>query len=551
MISSADVLTIADICREALPLGVEIHATGQGMARAVRWAITSASLDQPFQGEVVLPYLEGGEIVLVPPTKATQALIALVERCAAAQAAAIILIQAVDPLVSAAAELCGLPLLVLPSDSRLREVERSIVSLLLDRAGHTERRSTQIYEQLLGLISENLGMEKIVQSLGRFLSKSVIVQDKHLRVKYTSVAPDAAEHWDAILDLLKDRRRLPEKIADRHKLMRYSSTVYAHALRDDVNRMVVPIMTSGVGRGYLSVIAVGTPPPPFEELDRLVVQHGATICALEMSRQKALSDLEKKLRGDFLNNLMSNAITEAEAQAEGDRFGHDMNAPHVAMVLAWYAEKRPSQRRLETLVNTVIDALNVRQHILQYQRTDELRLFFSTEGRDVVAAARTFADKIIEQLRREYGSEAHLAVGIGSVAARIWDWQTSYRDAAHAAEIARRIRSETPLYVGDLGIYTLLARSEFQEDLRALRDKMIGNLLKYEEKQGADLLQTLEAFFKCHGNYTQTAELLSVHRNTLFYRMNRIQEITGLNLDQPDVRLAVHLSLKIHRLLDD
>jgi len=40
-----------------------------------------------------------------------------------------------------------------------------------------------------------------------------------------------------------------------------------------------------------------------------------------------------------------------------------------------------------------------------------------------------------------------------------------------------------------------------------------------------------------------------VHRNTLFYRMNRIAEITGLDLNQPDVRLAVHLSLKIHRLL--
>jgi PucR family transcriptional regulator, purine catabolism regulatory protein len=60
---------------------------------------------------------------------------------------------------------------------------------------------------------------------------------------------------------------------------------------------------------------------------------------------------------------------------------------------------------------------------------------------------------------------------------------------------------------------------------------------------------TLEAFFESHGNHTQTAEKLSVHRNTLFYRMNRIAEITGLDLNQPDVRLAVHLALKIHRLL--
>jgi DNA-binding PucR family transcriptional regulator len=42
---------------------------------------------------------------------------------------------------------------------------------------------------------------------------------------------------------------------------------------------------------------------------------------------------------------------------------------------------------------------------------------------------------------------------------------------------------------------------------------------------------------------------LNVHRNTLTYRLSRITEITGLDLNQPDVRLAVQLALKIHRLL--
>jgi len=135
------------------------------------------------------------------------------------------------------------------------------------------------------------------------------------------------------------------------------------------------------------------------------------------------------------------------------------------------------------------------------------------------------------------------------VAARINDWRGSYREAAQAADIARRLQSEMPLYIGDLGIYTFLAHPDYRDDLRALRDSTIGNLINYEERQRADLLQTLEAFFQCHGNHTQTAELLSVHRNTLFYRMNRIAEITGLDLNQPDVRLAVHLALKIHRLL--
>jgi purine catabolism regulator len=308
--------------------------------------------------------------------------------------------------------------------------------------------------------------------------------------------------------------------------------------------LIAPIVNQGIGRGYLSFI---TPPDiPFDDVDALVISHATVVCALEMARAKAISELEKKLRGDFLTSLMSGTVSEAEIQAEGDRFGHDMNAAHIALVMTWYGDKTPSNRRLETLVNGLVAGMGV--NVLSQLRENELRLFYTNDAADLVLAARQLAEDIVKEARHEYPT-VQIAIGIGSIATRVSEWRASYRDAANAASIARRLQSETPMYSGDLDIYTFLARADFRDDLRMLRDKMIGNLLKYEERQRADLLQTLEAFFQCHGNHTQTAELLSVHRNTLFYRMNRIAEITGLDLNQPDVRLALHLSLKIHRLL--
>jgi PucR family transcriptional regulator, purine catabolism regulatory protein len=180
-------------------------------------------------------------------------------------------------------------------------------------------------------------------------------------------------------------------------------------------------------------------------------------------------------------------------------------------------------------------------------RETELRLFYGADS-GVVATATSLGEQIIAEAKREF-PDVHLAIGIGSIANKVSEWRASYREATQAADIARKLGEEAPMYIGDLGIYKFLARPEYREDLRLLRDSTIGNLIKYEERQRADLLQTLEAFFQCHGNHTQTAEMLSVHRNTLFYRMTRIAEITGLDLNRPDVRLAVHLALKIHRLL--
>ncbi|CAG0989465.1 partial Purine catabolism regulatory protein, partial [Anaerolineae bacterium] len=64
-----------------------------------------------------------------------------------------------------------------------------------------------------------------------------------------------------------------------------------------------------------------------------------------------------------------------------------------------------------------------------------------------------------------------------------------------------------------------------------------------------EFILTLETFFEEHGNLSQTANRLHVHRNTLLYRMERIEQIGGFDLNNPETRLAVHLALKIRRLL--
>ena len=74
-------------------------------------------------------------------------------------------------------------------------------------------------------------------------------------------------------------------------------------------------------------------------------------------------------------------------------------------------------------------------------------------------------------------------------------------------------------------------------------------LTDYDRKQHAELLKTLEAFFANLGNLARAAEALHVHRNTLLYRLERITEISGLNLDDSEERLALWLALKAHRVL--
>jgi purine catabolism regulator len=85
--------------------------------------------------------------------------------------------------------------------------------------------------------------------------------------------------------------------------------------------------------------------------------------------------------------------------------------------------------------------------------------------------------------------------------------------------------------------------------LIAFQEEMLGSLLATEG--GRELIRTLEAYFEHNGNLSQTAEALFVHRNTLIYRMERLATITGLNLDNPETRLAVQLALHIYRMMEN
>lgn len=538
MLSDTSLLTLETLWREALPPNTQL-LTGD-LDRPVQWVVTVTP-------GAALPHVEGGELVLLTPGE--HGLQVVFGECKRAGVAGVACLPPISPVALAMAEAAGLTVLQLPPGSRIREVERAVLGVLLDRRGNVEQLSAQINRQLVQLASENVGLEGLVHGIARSVNKGVIVQDKHLRIKQFAASPALSDIWDALSDLLKDKRSLPDSLSDRHRLPLHTlpgTIQHIQVGERTVVRMIAPIVTKDTGRGYLSFLAPDE--SDFGELDRLVISNSAMVCALEMARAKVISELEKKMRGDFLTGLMTGNVSEAEAQSEIDRFGHDSSTPHVVLVMLWYGPKRPSNRRLETLINGILGGSPASGSLVQLFK-DELRLFFAADSADPIQAAREFAEDVQRQVRVEFRDAARLAIGIGPVARRVYDWRVSYREAVNAADIARRLQSDMPLYAGDLGIYSLLARPDFRADLLALRDRMIGSLLQYEEGQRADLLLTLEAFFKCHGNATQTAEILSVHRNTLFYRMNRIAEITGLDLNQPDVRLAVHLSLKIHRLL--
>ena len=544
---SSNRVTLEDCRKLALPLETRVLA-GEGLlSRPVAWVSVLYPQDDPLHKQV-----QSGELILVSPQESggirRTTDVELVRWSAEAKLAGLAFFETVSPSALAEAKAYSVPVLLLPSSSRARLVERSTISLLVDHKGQLERRGQQIYRQLTEIIARNEGLNELIEVIARLTNKAVVLQDKNLRVMVSKPHPQLVGAWDSIEGFLRDPRNLPVELQDRTKVADIEAPGILQAMSlPGLARLIAPVITSEMGRGFLSIIGIET---DLDDIDALMAEHGAAACGLEMAKVKAVSEAEKRLRGSFLERLLVGDVSQQEAVKQGERLDHEMAVPHLAILLAWHNSERqmPSLRRLETLVNSVISNQRAQALVWMRETENEVLMFHATTGDHPIDSSLKLSKTLAEEIHRQFPSNK-VAVGLGQVAREVSGWRSSYRDARQALDLARRLQTETPLYIGDLGVYQLILNLSDTEMLKDFCQQTLGSLLEYDQRQSADLIKTLEAFFNCHGNLSQTAEQLIVHRNTLLYRMNRINEIAGIDLDRPETRLALHLALTIRRLL--
>jgi DNA-binding PucR family transcriptional regulator len=125
-------------------------------------------------------------------------------------------------------------------------------------------------------------------------------------------------------------------------------------------------------------------------------------------------------------------------------------------------------------------------------------------------------------------------------------------EALLAANVAEGSSPEgTLLAFEQTGAYRLLlsAMSENPSELQRFYAETVEPLVAYDEQYETELLQTLETFLEADGNVAGTAQRLFTHRHTIYYRLERVRELTGLDVSSSDGREKLSLGLKAMRVL--
>jgi DNA-binding PucR family transcriptional regulator len=163
------------------------------------------------------------------------------------------------------------------------------------------------------------------------------------------------------------------------------------------------------------------------------------------------------------------------------------------------------------------------------------------------------ARRVIGGVRRELEAglpSFALALGRSRVAADPADLYRAGAEALLAANVAQG-QATHALNFEETGAYRLLLSSmtDNPAELRSFHEETVAPLLAYDDQYETELLRTLETFLEEDGNVAQTAQRLFTHRHTIRYRLERVRELTQLDVSSTDGRERLGLGLKAMRVL--
>jgi DNA-binding PucR family transcriptional regulator len=170
------------------------------------------------------------------------------------------------------------------------------------------------------------------------------------------------------------------------------------------------------------------------------------------------------------------------------------------------------------------------------------------------AAADDEVRRVAAAISRELRSSLHgftFAVGHSRVASDPVDLYRAGNEALLAANVAQAGPDDSVLAFEETGAYRLLlpAMSEDPAELQRFFAETVEPLVTYDEQYETDLVQTLETFLDADANVAGTASRLFTHRHTIRYRLERVRDLTGLDVSSTDGREKLGLGLKAMRVL--
>lgn len=212
-----------------------------------------------------------------------------------------------------------------------------------------------------------------------------------------------------------------------------------------------------------------------------------------------------------------------------------------------------------TLILNDVDKDTICQFIHTLFENEHIPILSSSYTKNIIAlinvnntsldTLNTLFPQILNYIKENYPNYI-VNIGIGTRQKSLEKYKLSYEQASKCINLAIKQKQKNMIYYYEqLGLYQLFYDINNKTLLENFVHNILYSLMAYDKKYNTNLIQTLEVYLNKNCNLNQTAETLFIHRNTIKYRLQRIEEITNTSLDDAFTRLNFFNAILIKKFL--
>ncbi len=426
----------------------------------------------------------------------------------------------------------GFPVFEVPYELPFIAITEKAFARLVNEQYEVLQRGIATHKRLERLVLEERGLGELVRALSAAIGGAVMVLDARGETiaerEFRRALPDSA--MKALRAQVRARSAAHDPLQESPEDGEFAPDHPEVAGRS----LVLPVSTRGRGAPQAWLVATRDT-GDLGDFERLILQQAVTVVALELMRQRAMRDTERRLAGDVLAEALTGRLAEREVETRMRPFG----VGDTAAVLV-FAPVDP------TMAEATLD-----RHL---RDAGVGALVATREG--LLCAVVDAADGTdpLDLATRARGTLAQSGDPVRAAASRpapVGALRRSFHEARCAFEavaLANGVGPEVASY-RDLGAFQLLLSLQDDEALRLYCDSVLGPLEDGGGEYGDELIRSLEAFIEQNGQWEKAARKLYCHRHTLRYRIRRVEELTGRDLKSARDRIEFWLALRARELV--
>lgn len=532
-------LTVADALELEELETARVVAGQNGVGRVISWLHT-ANVPE------LADWLNGGEFILatiinIPaePEAQKQYLLRLIEKEVSALAIAVgQMLKSIPYYLRAIADAHDFPLIEISYQARFVDIARTVNEQITQQNMAMVSRALSIHQTLTRVVLEGGGMKQLAETLADLIHQSISIETARFEaLASVNIAPvDEARRYTQQYGRTDPRlvRALEDDVLP--EIRRTLRPVFIPAMPHvglEMERILAPVVVHGEIYGYMWIIADER---PLTDLDYMAIESGATIAALIMLYQESLQNAEASLKGSLLTRLIQSEANNAVVLTDQAlRYGVDLRLPFRLMLIDYTKATTKQLLELYRRINSIVVSESRSAIVGQFAG----QVVVLAQCANGAAEVNTLADRI----RGEGGTTR---IGISAAHTGASRVALAHTQCGEVLDIAQKLDMYAQtVHFDDLGYLHAL----YQAGPRSLEDNAYTPALcMLLDEQQADLFNTLEAYLDLGGNGVSTAEALHIHRSTLNYRLQRIEEICSAKLSDPATRMNLQVALKLMRL---